>query len=105
MIQEPCFLIGYLNCSGTVCLSSGHSLVARALQINAIGYRKACHGSHVPNRTIHLLRNRREQALSYFGHDVNLRIDDFGDFVSHTGAEDHSDFSGVEFVLLLEPRR
>ena len=57
------------------------------------------------DRNTILLGNRREQALGDFGNDVNLRIDDFGDVVTHTGAEDHSDFGGVEFVLLLEPSR
>ena len=104
MIQELCSLIGYLKCSGTTCLqvvSSSHEHSRSTLP----GYRKAFHWSGGPNRSIHLLGNRREQTLGDLGHDVNLRIDDFGDLVTHTGAEDHSDFGGVEFVLLLEPSR
>jgi len=53
----------------------------------------------------HLLRNGCEKALSDLGDDVDLRINQFGDFVSYSRAKDNGDLGGVELVLFLQPRR
>src|SRR5262245_21404130 len=62
---------------------------------------RAC--SRIAPSRIHLLRNRRQHRLGDFGDDVNLRIDEFGDFVTNSSAQDDTDFVRVQLVILFEP--